>query len=230
MTLVNNYDGTSTTLTYSGGLVTGITEAASSGTPRSVSMAYDGSSNLTLLTQEDGKTRSFAYDAESHLTSDQWDPYGSSFTYDSSTGLLININQGGGIVVTTIAATNETGLQTSPAMTSDDDFAVITDGAGDATTYQTDPQGALIGQVSANGGVQSWQLNGSEEAVLYTDDNGLETSYQYSLAGNMLEENDPDGSVTLYNYNAFAEVPQESTRRPAAAMPPRPPCTMPTGT
>jgi len=203
LTQVISLDGGTTSFEYSGALVTSIVEPGS----RTVWLAYDASDNLTLLTDAAGNARTLSYDGSHHLTQDQWNPYDTSYIYDTA-GLLHEINEGAGITYT-LAPQAEQGLQTASALYASDDVAVVTDALGDATTYGVDTQGVETVAVTAKGGSPSWGIDGNEEVTLYVDENGLSTQYSYDSAGDMTEQIGPDGSTTLYTYNALQEATQE---------------------
>jgi YD repeat-containing protein len=78
-------DGGLTPFAYgSDGFLASITEPGG----RTVEATHDSAGNLIGLSDVDGSTRSFAYDSSHRVTSDQWAPWNTSFTYASGTGLL----------------------------------------------------------------------------------------------------------------------------------------------
>ncbi len=199
-------DGSTTTLLYSGGgspQVTSIIEPGS----RTVGLAYSGA-DMTLLTDEAGNTRAFTYDGGNHMTSDQWDPYSTSFSYDAL-GYLTLVDQGSGIT-TTFAPQIEQGTQTAPALNSSANVAKVTDGLSDTTTYQLDELDRLTLEQAPRGGTQSWDLDEHGDLTLAVDEFGQSTSYAYDTEGDLTEEADPDGSTAQYAYDpTFHQVTQE---------------------
>ena len=125
LTQVRTIDGATTTIDYSA-----TTDVIYEPGGRDVTLNL-GSGNLTQLVDEDGNGRTFTYDGEHQLTRDQWSPYDTSFSYDGTTGLLTEVNQGAGETYT-VAAQAGQGLQTSAALNaSANATATITDAYGD---------------------------------------------------------------------------------------------------
>ena len=93
-------DGGVTTLVYSSGLLSEIVEPGS----RTLTIAHDGSGNLTSVVDAAGFSQSFAYDSTHRMIGDQLSPTVTSFTYDSVAGKLASVNQGLGSVTYIVPA------------------------------------------------------------------------------------------------------------------------------
>src|SRR5262249_9677006 len=83
-------DGTTTTFNYSSGRVSTIV----TGNNRTTSLAYDGSGNLTRVTNPDTGTRNFTYDGSHRVTSESFGVLANQWAYNTS-GALATFTWGG---------------------------------------------------------------------------------------------------------------------------------------
>ena len=85
---------------------------------RTYTITHDSSEDLTSVTDPAGDLRTFTYDSDHHLTGDSLGSESTAFTYDATTGALIDSNSGLG---STLSITPSTfgGLQTTPVLSTD---------------------------------------------------------------------------------------------------------------
>jgi RHS repeat-associated protein len=196
---VNTIDGGVTTLTYDGttGLLDTITEPGG----RVLTLAHDGNGNLTQITDVDNTTRTFGYTTPSNhlITSDQWDPLFTSFSYMN--GLLSGVSPGGNAYNVVPAAS--VGLGTMMQMGNQGAaWASLTDGDGHMTQYLLDPRGRLLEQIEGDGtSSTTYQRNAAGLVTQTVDPMGRTTLDSYNSAGDLLQETAPDGSWTQYQYD-----------------------------
>ncbi len=106
------------------------------------------------------------------------------------------------------------GLQTSPALSADQDVATWTDPLGRVTTYTLDSLGQPTEIQTPDGGTQTYQYDFAGQPTVYTDELGRVTTYTYQFGsgdGELIQQTNPDGGTTQYQYNpTFHEVTQET--------------------
>ena len=123
VTAITQPDGSVVTFAYDGsGLVQTITEPGGA----VVTLTHDGSGNLTGLAFPDGGLSTFSYDAGHKLTSEAQGTSLTTYSYDSTSGLLTEVNRGGGATLGVVAAAGQ-GLATSPAHKVSAVVGVLTD-------------------------------------------------------------------------------------------------------
>jgi virginiamycin B lyase len=202
-------DGGTTTFGYSSGLLRTITEPGN----RVVTMTHDASNNLTQITLPDGTQRNFTYDSNHRLLTDQVGSFATTtYSYDSTTGVLTSTNSGGGVTQSMTPADDQ-GFGTSSAANASSAVAVVTDAAGDVTTYTFDAVGRLIKEQNPDGSVDKWTRDFAGNVTSFTDGLNHTTSYAYQYGANgkadMIQETFPDGSVEKFQYNStFHEITQ----------------------
>ena len=206
-------DGGLTTLAYDpgSGLLSSITEPGG----RVLSFQHDLSGNLSFLTDAAGFTRTLGYDLEHHATSDQWAPYNALFSYDPSSGLLSEVDQGLGSVWTISAAAAQ-GLTfgfAGPA------WASLTDGNTHTTQYLLDDRGRLLEQVQPDGATDTYFRDAAGQVTEAINPLNVPTFFSYVYgaynatlgggAGDLVQTTYADGSFDSTRYDAvFHEVTQ----------------------
>ena len=199
LTTVTAIDGGVTTLSYGTGSVT-ITEPGG----RTVTLALDSHNNLTSITDADGGVRTLTYDTAHHVTSDQWSPWNSTFTYGSD-GRVTGVALGTAPAYTILAAVDNGGA------------AQVTDPDGNLTTYGLDSRGRELSETDPGSLTQTWVRDSHGQVTSYTDQRGLTTTYTYVYGtynstlgggdGDLVEMTNPDGSTETYAYDStFNEV------------------------
>jgi RHS repeat-associated protein len=193
-------DGTLTTFSYTGGLVTQIL----TGNSRTTTLSFSGT-NLTQITNPDGGLHTFSYDSYHHLTGetfgllqDEWS-YNSAgvlatYTWGSSTGPGGASNPSTWSVHAAIAY----GLGGLAAWFPQ---ASVTDPDGHTTTWQLDSGGRPLQETAADGGVTSWAYsNGFLTSV--TDPLGRTTTLALDGWDYPTQVTLPDGNTLQLAYQS----------------------------
>jgi RHS repeat-associated protein len=203
-------DGGVTTFTYSSNLLATIVEPGN----RTLTVTHNVSGDVTGLTDADGSLRTFTYDSAHHLTNEQWGPLNVTYTYDSQTGVVTQIDAGGGTVYT-IGNAAKIPLQTNPAATLNQVVGTLTDPLNRTTTYTIDTLGRLSKVQTPDGGTQSWALDSHEQMSTYTDQLNRVTTYTYdystSGAGDLTQVTYPDGTIGTIQYEQTFHQPTQIT-------------------
>src|SRR5262249_408515 len=151
LSTVRDPDDNGVSYTYSGGQLTTIQTGYFDVSNNfhgvaTTSIAYDGSNNVTLVTDAVGDTRTFAYDSSHKLTSDS-DPM--SFAYTA--GAVSSITRGSGLGTSNVTpqlyvgADANHGVGVNPTVGYDGNFAAsIVDGNSHTATHQMDDHGRLL--------------------------------------------------------------------------------------
>jgi RHS repeat-associated protein len=189
-------DGGVTTFNYDANhLVSSIVEPGN----RSLTLRHDpATGNLLSITDVDGTLRTYTYDATHHLTNVQWGPLSTTYTYDQTTSVLTQVDRGNGTVFHINPANTKAlagGYGTSQVAGS------FTDPLGHTTTYMMDMRGRATRMQTADGAVQTWQLDSHGQVTTYTDARTKVTTYAYDSAGDLLQVNYPDGSTRVFQYH-----------------------------
>ena len=209
-------NGYTTTLSYTGGLLSAVTDPAgriltvtndASGhitkladpAGRTVTFGYDAAGNLTSATDVGGGTWSFGYDAN-HLLTSMKDPRG---------GVTTNVYDSQGRVV---SQTDPMGRRTTFAYSGDPTTATgstttITDPKNDVVT-QTYSELQLVALTRGTGtsAAATWDYSYDPftlRLASITDPNGRTTSHTYDRHGNMLSVTDALGHTTTFSYNSL---------------------------
>jgi RHS repeat-associated protein len=198
--------GNASTLTYAGGLLTGISDPAGRGSlslqytggqltsvtdwaspPRSVTYQYDGNSRLWKVTDREGKTTTYGYDGTSQRLAGITDARGHTalaLTYDGS-GRVLTQKDARGVA---------TGDQTS--------FDYVVNGDGSRSTTVTYPVTSFeptfhptLVDAYASTGFLTQRTSGPSSSETLTE------QYTYDLAGNRTSVTDPRGNRTDYCYD-----------------------------
>jgi YD repeat-containing protein len=184
-----------TTFTYTGGLVSAITDPAG----RTTQLVHDAAGNLTGITYPDGSSQSWAYDTSHHLTT-ATDPLGNHVvnTYDFAGRAVLTIRPDGSVIQ--IAPSDVQGLfptaQTidpahAPAVAAAaGPSASYTDGNGNVTSSQLNQSGQVVGSKDSLGPRGSVDRNAQNEVVQATNGLGQTTSFSYDAHGNVLSTSD----------------------------------------
>lgn len=204
LTTVTDPAGRTLTLNWTGTTITSAVDANVSGNTRTVSFTYDGSGNLTDVTDVNGGDTHFTYDS-SHRVTVMKDPVcqaaGSSCpgvqnSYDSNSRVMAQSDQLGRTTTFSYTLIPNTVFVTTPAgnITAD----AYTDGVLTAETKGYDTAAAAT---------TSYAYDASTLALeAVTDANGNSTAYTVDSSGNVLTTTDPLGRMATKTYNAFNEV------------------------
>jgi RHS repeat-associated protein len=223
LTSIVDRNGNSTTLSYTGGNLTTVTDTYG----RTLTFAYNAQSHLTSVTDPDGRITKFQYDATGHMLAMVTDPLGNTirYTYDSLYQIAGKTDKAGrtfnyvysNLLPVAVYDSLNTGLATlanlvnwatnaaqlalnqlrlyTPSTTTD------TDGRGNAWKYQYDPNGYLLQTIAPDSATTSYTYDPATlELATMTDADSHITRYTYDSMGNMLTMTDALGHVTTYTY------------------------------
>jgi RHS repeat-associated protein len=219
LTGITDPGGRSLTLTYTGGLVTGL----ASSTGRSVSYQYDGSANLQQLRDVNGGLTNFTYNPD-HTMSAMTGPAGS---------LVQNFYDGSGRVIGQDVYYQKITVfdYSTPGQTKITDpkgnvtVEVYTNnllmsrtrgyGTAQAATWQYAYDSATLGVTSitdpnSNTVRNTWDSNGN--LLTHTDGLHPPTIYTYDSLNDVKTVKDPLGVTTTNTYDAAGNLRQVSTR------------------
>jgi RHS repeat-associated protein len=191
---------------YSGGLLSSIKDGYNDGTFHATAtstFAYDGSDNLTSVTDAAGNTRTFTYDGNLLQTDSNQD---TTLTY--AEGAASAVSLGGGLSTIDLAPQLVEGLPYDAVLASDFN-AQITNGDGNTTTEYLDAYGRPLSIVSPTGATQSWTYDATTGMPLtYTDANGNVTTWTYVTdTRNVHTVVTPDNLTTTYDYGSTWNTP-----------------------
>ena len=218
----SDLNGETTTLSYTDGLLTTVTDPAG----RTLSFTYNGAALVTKVTDSAGRSVMYSYNSSDQLTS-VTDVTGGTWQYGyGANNLLTSVTSPDGGVTTNVydnlgrvvSQTNQLGEKTTWSY----DVDPVTQ---TGTTSVTAPEGIETQYNVTDGDLESeTQAYGTSEAAttLYTydpltnaiatvvDPDGHETSYTYDPEGDMTSETDPMGRTTTWTYNNWGEVTSET--------------------
>jgi len=191
---------------------------------------YDAMSNVLTMTEPDGNTMTFGYDADNRktrqtnaagdLTTTTYDPVGNiasltapttnvtTYTYDGD-DRRIQVQDGGGTVAiytydpvgNQLTRTDGNGLTTTTTYDTIYRITQATDPLGQNSRYAYDPVGNLLSMTDRNGNVTSYAYDAINRRTSETDALGNTTRYQYDPVGNLTVLTDANGHGTRYAYD-----------------------------
>jgi RHS repeat-associated protein len=221
LTQQQNLNGYKTSYAYDGnGHLTTMTDSAG----RTLTLTWTGP-NVTQVSDPDGRTAVFTYDASGNLaTATDVNGKVSSFTYDTNHEMLSFTNPRGVETDNSYDSNGRVAQQTvdPPGLNLVTQFAYTGDNFSQSggTTTITDPAGNVAVESFVYGELQSMTRgSGSPQAATWqyaydqatlgqtmiTDPNGAVTVKTYDRNGNVLSVTDPVGRTTTYTYNALNE-------------------------
>jgi RHS repeat-associated protein len=212
-----NLDGYTTTLSYTGGLLSSVTDPEG----RALTFTYNASGEITSVTGPTGLSYTYTY-LSGNLASST-DPAGdtTSYTYSTTHELLTVTDPRGNVTLTNTY--NSSGEVTSQedALSHITTFSYAPGTNGAMVTTITDPTGEVTVDTYADGDLSSETVGyGTALAAITrytydpvtnavateTDPTGGVTSYTYDANGDLLTETDPMGNVTTNTYDQYGDV------------------------
>jgi RHS repeat-associated protein len=203
--------GVATTFTYDGrgNLLTTSRPLSGSGETQITTYAYGDSAHpgdVTSMTDPDGKTWHYAYDADGDLTSTV-DPLGNeeSATYDAIGRRLTSTSPRGNAVGFDAAEFTTTYAY--------DPFGQVTetvDPLGHKTIDEYDPDQNLVATVDPNGHATHYEYDAADERVAVRRADGTTLHTTYTPDGAVKEQIDAAGHATTYAYDALGRVATET--------------------
>jgi YD repeat-containing protein len=216
LTGIVDRNGNTTTLTYTGGNLTSITDTYG----RSLTFTYSPQNKLASVTDPAGRLTTFQYDSTNHLLTKITDPKGNSiqysyntlyqlisksdkagriFTYSYSNFEPVAVKDSNGTARANLSnpnnwATDSTQLAMNQLRVYVPSTTTNTDGRGNAWKYQYDSNGYLTQTIAPDGATTSYVYDpGTLQLASMTDANGHTTSYQYDPMGNRTKLTDAFG-------------------------------------
>jgi RHS repeat-associated protein len=152
--------------------------------------AYDPVGNRLAMTEPNGNTTTYQYDADNRRTKET-DAAGdvTSTTYDPVSN------------VATVTAPNLN--VTTNSYDSLNRVTQVHDSVGLVATYGYDPVGNRLNSADGNGNMTSDAYDGLDRLITETDSLGKATQYTYDAVGNLIEVQDRNNNLTFYIYDAI---------------------------
>jgi RHS repeat-associated protein len=164
---------------------------------------------VTSITDEDGNTTGYSYDASGNLTS-LIDPLGetSRFSYDTAGNRTGVVTPSGGSAQyaydadgRVTSSTDTGGAVTSYAYSAAGQLLEITDPLGGVTRYTYDGAGHVASETDPLGRVTQRVYDADGNLITFTDPSGAVTSYEYDIQDRLTGMTYPVGAVTSYGYD-----------------------------
>ena len=209
MTKAVNPDGLGTTIGFSNGKPSGMTDASGrririeterrgfitrlsletdKGTETLVAYDYDRDGNMTAITDALGQTTRIVY--EGHLMTEKTDRNGDTFHWEyDGKGRCVHTWGKDGIQEGRIEYHPEKG------------YNLVTDATGGVTTYRYRPDGIVTSEEDPLGNITRYEYTEHSELYRVTDPEGRVTGYSYDPEGNLTGVTHPDGTGEMYVYD-----------------------------
>ena len=164
---------------------------------------YDPESNRLALTEPDGNT--------------------TSYTYDALNRQIQMVNAAGDTTVTTYDPVgNLHSLMTPNSNTTTNVYDALnrlvsqSDSQAPVESRTYDPVGNLLSELDGNGNGTTYAYDADNRLATATDALGKSAGYTYDPEGNRLSKDDRDGNVTTYTYDAINRRTTMTNALPAA--------------
>ena len=205
LTGITDFNGRTTTITNTGGKITSITDPLG----RTYTIGYTNGYN-TSITDPLNNTWQYAYDTNGRMLT-KTDPAGRqiTYTYDASGKVLTATDPEG---KTRSMNYTESGLTTHTEKDGgvwtykyDPTFTVkteVTDPKGYTTQYTYNAGRNLIKKIEHDGSTTSYTYDENDNRLSVTDPLGKTTGYAYNSLNLVSSVTDPKGNITQYSYDA----------------------------
>jgi RHS repeat-associated protein len=193
LTSLTALDGQTTTLSYTNGLISSIAAQ------RTWTIAMTGS-NLTTITDPDGRQENFGYNTNHLMTSETFGSLANEWTYDTHT--LLSSHRWGTVNSPSLTGIVSVRGQGINGFIAGAGTATYTDALGDQTVYTLDVNGRLVKQLNPDGGVSTWTRDAAGQVTAYTDPLGNTTQYTRNAQEFVTTETLPDNSTIVTSYNS----------------------------
>ncbi len=223
MTVVDR-NNNNTTLSYTSGNMTGITDTFG----RTTTFTYGAQNTISSITDPAGRVTTFTYDSTNRKLIEITDPNGKTieYTYNSLYQLTNKVDKAGRTFTYTYSAGEPTSVEdasgaspgtlsnsgnwvTNPSLLSSQvtrtyipATTIETDGRGNTWQYQYDSNGYLLESITPDSKTTTYTYDPNTLMLAsVTDANGHMTSYLYNSEGDMTQVTDALGHVTKYTYD-----------------------------
>ncbi len=182
ITQIVDRDGNTTRFTYTSGNLTGVTDPYG----RTITFSYNAQNHLSSVKDPAGRVTSFQYDTTGHMLTKITDPLGKTiqYSYNSQFQITNKVDKAGR---TFQYAYNSSFLPAAVYDASHTGPFTLSN----PNNWATDPTQLAQNQLRVY--LPSTTTN--------TDGRGNQWKYQYDANGYLLQETDPDGSITKYTYD-----------------------------
>jgi RHS repeat-associated protein len=206
---VKDKNGSTVSLTYTGGNLTHIMDTAG----RLISLTYDANNRMTQVIDPITRGIQFAYDLNGDLvTATDANGNVTTYTYDANHQILTVVDpRGNTIVSNTYDAqdrvvtyqTDAKGGATTYVYDSEESKTTFTDALDNETIHYHDSMLRLIKMVDGNGGIEVYEYDEAGNRTQVTDKNGNLTQYGYDVYGNVTSKTDALGNITTITYDSL---------------------------
>lgn len=222
---IQDRNGNTTSLTYTGGNLTKITDTYG----RTLTFTYNAADKISSVKDPIGRVTTFTYDSTNHKLTRITDPNGSTIQYAYNTlyqlsgktdksGRTFTYHYNASFEPTAVedssnttpaTLSNPNNWATDPTQLAQHQMRVYlpsttttTDGRGNSWQYQYDPNGYLLEQIAPDGATTRYTYDPTTlQLSSLTDPNGHTTSYLYNAEGDLTQATDPLGHITKYTYD-----------------------------
>lgn len=178
---------------------------------------YTYNANETVVTDLNGTTAKYQYNADGLMTSNIDESGGvTTFKYNDKKLVIEETDAAG---VTTLYDYDSDGNQdymqdglNGEVNREFNDLNKLTkeiDQEGNETNYEYDTKGNLIKVTNALGEISAFVYDSKGQLIASADFNGNVTQYEYSEAGDLIEITDPLGHITTFSYDNLGRKVQE---------------------
>ena len=174
--------------TDTNGRVTSLSFVTDKGEERLVSYTYDGSGNMTGITDAMDKTTEMSYSG--HLMTEKTDRNGDTYYWEyDSKGRCVHTYGNDGMM--------EGRIEYHPS----EGYNLVTDSTGGTTTYRYTPDQLVTAEIDPLGNETRHSYTDFMEPYRTIDPEGGVTGYSYDNDGNLTGVTYPDGSGEMYIYD-----------------------------
>ena len=210
---ITNSDGGVVNMTYTGGVVTQVTDPLGN----SVDYTYDAAGDLQTVTDRDGNVTTFVYsDWHPHLVETVIGPDGLTYDhniYDEDGRLIQQCNIDGECVEYVHDLANQAeavidrgGYEVTTEYDAEGNVSSVTDALGNQFSWTHDAEGNVTGQTDAEGNLveYGYDSNGVRTSeTIWVDGSPHTRSWSFDSAGNMTGFTNAAGESTSFAFNGF---------------------------
>ncbi len=207
--------GRSLTLVYASPVSPMLVSQVTDNIGRTVSFAYDADANLTAVTDVMGQTTALTYDANHRLL---------TLTDANGHGVVTNVYDADGRVVEQTNAagdvwtyaynllsresrvTDPRGFTTIYTYDSEARLVTATDALNQSESYAYDADNNRVEWVNKRGFTTGYAYDARGNTTVVTDTLGFVSTFAYDARNNLLSETDPLGRTTTYAYDAHSNL------------------------
>ena len=168
----------------------GSTSDTITGNDAVTAIAYDGVGNRLAVTEPNGNTTIYQYDADNRRTQET----------NAAGDVTKTTYDGVGNAITTTAPNLNVTTNSYDALNR---LTQVSDSNGLVSRYTYDAVGNRLSQADGNGSTTAYGYDALNRVITTRDPLGKTTSTQYDAVGNLLKSTDRNGHATTYTYDAI---------------------------